>query len=69
MARRAALGYDPPSMDELAEALGKLGSTLRRLALYLEFFALRVSSLASDTRVIATPARLVPLKRREFSNN
>lgn len=69
MARRAALRYDPRSMDELAQALEKLGGTMRRLALYLEFFALRVASLASDTRVIDPPRRIVPLKRRDFSNN
>jgi hypothetical protein len=56
-------------MDELAQALEKLGGTMRRLALYLEFFALRVASLASDTRVIDPPRRIVPLKRRDFSNN
>ena len=56
-------------MDDLAQALTKLGVSLRRLALYLGFFALRMSSLASDTRVIETPKRLVPLKRQKLSNN
>jgi hypothetical protein len=56
-------------MDELSKALLKLGSTVRRLALYLEFFELRVSSLTSDTCVVKMPRRLVRLKRRKFSNN
>jgi hypothetical protein len=56
-------------MDELDKAVVKLGRTLRRLALYVGFFAVRVSSLASDTCVTTIPKRLVPLKRRKFSNN
>ena len=69
MAPRAVPGYDPRPMDELDKALVKLGGTLRRLALYLGFFSVRVSSLASDTCVITMPKRLVPLKRRKLSNN
>ena len=69
MAPEPAPGYDARSMEELADALAKLGRTLRRLTMYLEFFAIRVSSVASDTRVIVPPTKLVPLKRQKFSNN
>lgn len=58
-----------PPVEELAKALEKLGVTLRRMALYLEFFELRVSALASDTRVTRIPRRLVRLKRQKVTNN
>jgi len=69
MAASVVPQYDPRPMDELAKALDKLGSTLRRLALYLEFFELRVSSLASDTRVVKIPRGLVRLTRRKVTDN
>jgi hypothetical protein len=61
--------YDALPVEELVKALEKLGVTLRRLALYLEFFELRVSALASDTRVGKIPRRLARFKRQEVSNN
>ncbi|HSF05662.1 MAG TPA: hypothetical protein VLG10_07700 [Methylomirabilota bacterium] len=56
-------------LKELAEILTELSLALRRLALDLGFFAVRVTALKSDARVIQIPRHLVRLDRHEVSNN
>jgi hypothetical protein len=56
-------------LDELAEILTGLRLALCRLALDLGLFAVRVTALKSDTRVIRIPRHLVRLDRQELSNN
>lgn len=56
-------------MDELARTLTELATALRRLALDVGLFTVRVSSLESDVRVVRIPRQLVRLERLEPSNN
>ena len=56
-------------LEELAGILTELRLALRRLALDLGLFAVRVTALKSDTRVIRIPRHLVRLDRQELSNN
>ncbi|MGH7309673.1 MAG: hypothetical protein ACREK6_13335 [Candidatus Rokuibacteriota bacterium] len=56
-------------LKELAEILTELRLSLHRLALELGFFAVRVTALKSDSRVIQIPRHLVRLERQELSNN
>ncbi|MGH7312990.1 MAG: hypothetical protein ACREJV_07450 [Candidatus Rokuibacteriota bacterium] len=56
-------------LDELAEILTELSLALRRLALELGLFAVRVSSLESDVRVTGIPRQVVRFERQELSNN
>ncbi|HEY7365444.1 MAG TPA: hypothetical protein VIE37_15185 [Methylomirabilota bacterium] len=56
-------------LKELAEILTELSLALRRLALDLGFFAVRVTALKSDARVVQIPRHLVRLDRQEVSNN
>jgi hypothetical protein len=56
-------------MDELAKTLTELATALRRLALDVGLFTVRVSSLESDVRVVRIPRHLVRLERLDPSNN
>jgi hypothetical protein len=56
-------------LKELAESLTELGRTMRRLALQLGLFVARVSSLQSDTRVLAIPRHLVRFQRQDVSES
>lgn len=56
-------------MDELGEKLTQLEETLRQLMLQIRLFAVEVSSLGSDVRVIEIPRSVVPFERQEVSNN
>jgi hypothetical protein len=72
MARASRFSYDPRLMDDLeklAEILTELEVALRRLALDLGLFAVRVSSMKSDGRVVEVPRQLTRFKRQDFLNN
>jgi len=56
-------------LEELAEILTDLELALRRLALDLGLFAVRMSSVKSDARVIEIPRQVLRFERHESSNN
>jgi hypothetical protein len=56
-------------LEKLAEILTELEVALRRLALDLGLFAVRVSSMKSDGRVVEIPRQLTRFKRQDFLNN
>jgi hypothetical protein len=72
MARVHCFGYAPRPMDDLeklAEILTELEVALRRLALDLGLFAVRVSSMKSDSRVAELPRVIARFERQESLNN
>jgi hypothetical protein len=72
MARTRRFRYAPRLMDDLeklAEILTELEVALRRLALDLDLFAVRVSSLKSDSRVVEIPRVIARFERQEWLNN
>jgi hypothetical protein len=56
-------------LEKLAEILTELEVALRRLALDLGLFAVRVSSIKSDGRVVEIPRQLTRFKRQDSLNN
>jgi hypothetical protein len=72
MARTRRFRYAPRLMDDLeklAEILTELEVALRRLALDLGLFAVRVSSMKSDSRVVEIPRVIARFERQEWLNN
>jgi hypothetical protein len=72
MARVRRFRYAPRLMDDLeklAEILTELEVALRRLALDLGLFAVRVSSMKSDSRVVEIPRVIARFERQEWLNN
>jgi hypothetical protein len=56
-------------LEKLAEILTELEVALRRLALDLGLFAVRVSSMKSDSRVVEIPRVIARFERQEWLNN